>query len=65
MKKLFTRKNRQQVFLTGLILFAVLVFGWQPEVLAQTTTPTNVYEYLLQYQPETYDLLKKKWFFST
>jgi len=60
MKKLFTRKNRQQVFLTGLILFAVLVFGWQPEVLAQTTTPTNVYEYLLQYQPETYDLLKKQ-----
>lgn len=60
MKKQFNRKNRQQVFLTGLILLAVLVFGWQPEVLAQTATPTNVYEYLLQYQPETYDLLKKQ-----
>lgn len=53
-------KNRQQVFWMGLIFLALLVFGWQPGVLAQTATPTNVYEYLLQYQPETYNLLKKQ-----
>lgn len=60
-------------FLCCTICSAFLVFGWQPRVLAesniypvlkaqlaQAEVPINVYEYLLQYQPETYNLLSKK-----
>ncbi|AFZ60422.1 hypothetical protein H6G54_01500 [Anabaena cylindrica FACHB-243] len=68
-------KNWQQRFFLGLLCCAFLIFGWEQRVLAEEITdnstqilkaqlaqaeaPVNVYEYLLQYQPETYNVLIK------
>ena len=68
-------KNWQHKLFVGLLCCAFLVFGWQNRVLAEGmnsyNTPAsktqlaqlevtqNVYDYLLQYQPETYNLLTK------
>ncbi|MFM6071691.1 MAG: hypothetical protein ACKPB9_08925, partial [Dolichospermum sp.] len=68
-------KNWQHKLFLGLLCCTFLVFGWQNRVLAEGTnsynTPAsktqlaqlevtqNVYDYLLQYQPETYNLLTK------
>ncbi|MDP5016913.1 MAG: hypothetical protein NWQ43_06345, partial [Dolichospermum sp.] len=67
-------KNWQHKLFVGLLCCAFLVFGWQNRVLAEEMTSTaavktqlaqlevtqNVYDYLLQYQPETYNLLTKR-----
>ncbi|MBS9384867.1 MAG: hypothetical protein HEQ24_11800 [Dolichospermum sp. BR01] len=69
-------KNWQHKLFLGLLCCAFLVFGWQNRVLAEGmtsySTPVaktqlsqlevtqNVYDYLLQYQPETYNILTKK-----
>ncbi|QSV54121.1 MAG: hypothetical protein HEP80_09735 [Dolichospermum sp. UKL201] len=69
-------KNWQHKLFLGLLCCAFLVFGWQTRVLAEGmtsySTPVaktqlsqlevtqNVYDYLLQYQPETYNILTKK-----
>ncbi|MBE9220198.1 hypothetical protein [Dolichospermum flos-aquae] len=68
-------KNWQHKLFVSLLCCAFLVFGWQNRVLAEGmnsyNTPAsktqlaqlevtqNVYDYLLQYQPETYNLLTK------
>ncbi|MEY2911651.1 MAG: hypothetical protein RLZZ184_960 [Cyanobacteriota bacterium] len=68
-------KNWQHKLFLGLLCCTFLVFGWQNRVLAEGmnsyNTPAsktqlaqlevtqNVYDYLLQYQPETYNLLTK------
>lgn len=66
-------KNWQHKLFVGLFCCAFLVFGWQNRVLAQGMSNQaifkaelaqlevtgNVYDYLLQYQPETYNLLTK------
>jgi hypothetical protein len=66
-------KNWQHKLFVGLFCCAFLVFGWQNRVLAegmsnqvifkaelaQLEVTGNVYDYLLQYQPETYNLLTK------
>ena len=68
-------KNWQYKLFVGLLCCVFLVFGWQNRVLAEGmnsyNTPAsktqlaqlevtqNVYDYLLQYQPETYNLLTK------
>ena len=69
-------RNWQHKLFLGLLCCAFLVFGWQTRVLAEGmtsySTPVaktqlsqlevtqNVYDYLLQYQPETYNILTKK-----
>ncbi|MTJ52698.1 hypothetical protein FJR38_08510 [Anabaena sp. UHCC 0253] len=68
-------RNWQHKLFAGLVCCALLVFGWQNKVLAEETTgystpipkaqiaqlevTQNVYDYLLQYQPETYNFLTK------
>jgi hypothetical protein len=68
-------RNWQHKLFVGLLCCAFLVFGWQNRVfaegitnnntpilkaeLAQLEVTQNVYDYLLQYQPETYNLLTK------
>jgi hypothetical protein len=52
-------KNWLHKLLVGLVCCIFLVCGWQNRVLAVEVTQ-NVYDYLLQYQPETYNLLKQE-----
>ena len=68
-------KNWQHKLFLGLLCCAFLVFGWQNRVLAegiignndpiaktqlaQLDVTPNVYDYLLQYQPEVYNSLTK------
>ena len=52
-------KNWLHKLLVGLVCCIFLVCGWQNRALAVEVTQ-NVYDYLLQYQPETYNLLKQE-----
>ncbi|WP_016951545.1 hypothetical protein [Anabaena sp. PCC 7108] len=67
-------KNWQHQLCVGLLCCAFFIFGWQNRVLADEITSgtpilkaqlaqlevsQNVYDYLLQYQPETYQVLTK------
>ncbi|MFM7407347.1 MAG: hypothetical protein ACKO3K_11980 [Cuspidothrix sp.] len=52
-------KNWLHKLFVGLVCCIFLVSGWQNRALAVEVTQ-NVYDYLLQYQPETYNLLKQE-----
>lgn len=69
-------KNWQHKLVVGLLCCTFLFFGWEnqvlaagithystpilPSQLAQLQVPQNVYDYLQQYQPETYNALTEK-----
>lgn len=56
------KKWQYQTFCCVVIVL-LSIFGWGKQVLAaeiaQAQTTTNVYDYLLQYQPETYNILNQ------
>ncbi|TAE60878.1 MAG: hypothetical protein EAZ76_05440 [Nostocales cyanobacterium] len=53
-------KSWQRTFFICLFCCAVIIFGGKHQVPAQSQISLNVYDYLLQYQPEIYQDLSKK-----
>jgi hypothetical protein len=56
------KKWQYQIF-SCLLIVLLSIFGWGKQVIAaeiaQIQTTTNVYDYLLQYQPESYNILNQ------